>query len=182
MPISIDVKFDVQAALRRNKGRERAVRQAAVRALNRTAQQVQTASVKAIARETGLKQKDVRVAMRRLRAKPSNLVATVIATGKAVNLIRFTRQTRRAARRAGGVIANAWGRKRLYRGTFIGNAGRTVFARTSKARLPIEPKYGPSVPRELAREYVAKFVRQTIRTSWPINFQSDLKYYLGRVK
>lgn len=180
--MQINVKADVQQALRELSHAKAQVRQAAARALNRTAEQVQSAAVKEIARETGLKQKDVRVAMSRRRAKASNLVAVVIATGRAVNLIRFTKQTREQARRAGGVIANAWGKSRLYPGTFIANLGRTVFVRRGKERLPIRAVHGPSIPREMAREKVAKHLETVIKTRWPINFAADLKFYLGKIK
>lgn len=180
--IQVDVKFDVQRALANNRDRQRAVRQAAARALNRTAQQVQSAAIKAIAKETGLKQKDVRPALRRVNAKASDLLALVIATGTALNLIRFTRQTRAQARRAGGVIANAWGRRKLYRGTFIGNLGRTVFVRETAARLPIHAVSGPSIPGEFARAAVAKQMQSVAHERWPINLDSDLRYYLERAR
>lgn len=180
MTLQINVKADVQRALRQLGNERAAVIKAAARALTRTADQVRGAAVKEIARETGLKQKDVRVALKRVRAKPTNLIAAVIATGRAVNLIRFTRQTRAQAQRAGGVIANAWGKKRLYRSTFIGNVGRTVFRRTGAGRLPITAVHGPSIPREMAREKVSKFLRQVVRTRWPINFAADLRFFLRK--
>ncbi len=179
--VQISVKADIAAAKRQVAYWQReAIPKAAAHALNRTAQQVQSAAVKEIARETGLKQKDVREAMSRARATWGRLVAAVIATGRAVNLIRFTRQTRAGARKAGGVSANAWGRRRLYRGTFIANQGRTVFVRESDARLPIKPVHGPSVPREMVREKVSRLLRTVIDTNWPKNFRDDLRYYLNR--
>lgn len=177
----IDVKADIKAALRElNRVQREQVPKAAARALNTTASQVQSAAVKELAAETGLKQKDVREVLRRTRATWTNLVAAVIATGRAVNLIRFTRQTRDAARKGPGVRANAWGKPRVYRGTFIGNQGRTVFVRQGEGRLPIKPVHGPSIPREMAREKVKKHLEQTIKTRWPINFARELKYYLSR--
>lgn len=176
--MQISIKADVKRALADLRNDRAAVEKAAARALNRTAQQVMSAAVKEIARETGLKQKDVREALRRVNAKARNLYAAVIAVGHAVNLIRFTKQTRDQARRAGGVIANAWGKRKLYAGTFIGNKGRTVFVRKGKARLPIRSVHGPSIPREMAREKVRKHIEQVIRARWPINFNADLRYYL----
>ena len=179
--LRVDVKADIKAALRElNRVQREQVPKAAARALNTTATQAQGAAVKELAAETGLKQKDVRAAMHRTRATWRNLVAAVVATGRAVNLIRFTRQTRDAARKGAGVRANAWGKSRVYRGTFIGNQGRTVFVREGEARLPIKAVHGPSIPREMAREKVLKHLDQTIRTRWPINFARELKYYLSR--
>jgi hypothetical protein len=183
MTLRVNIKHDVNRALRALGNDRVAVKKAAARALTRTADQVRSAAVKEIARETGIKQKDVRVALKRVRAKPTNLISAVIAIGRAVNLIRFTRQTRRQARKAGGVVANAWGVRRLYRGAFIGNAGRTVFTRAPGAsRLPIRAKHGPSIPREMAREKVAKHLERVIRTRWPINFEADMRFYLSRSK
>jgi hypothetical protein len=182
MTLRVNVKHDVNRALRALGNDRAAVKKAAARALTRTADQVRSAAVKEIARETGLKQKDVRVALSRVRATVGKLLAAVVAVGRAVNLIRFTRQTREQARRAGGVVANAWGRRRLYRGTFIGNQGRTVFRRVGESRLPITVVHGPSIPREMARENVAKQLARVIRTRWPINFEADMRFYLSRSK
>lgn len=176
--MQISVKADVQQARAELRFFRQQVTQAAARALNRTAQEVQSAAVKEIAAETGLKQKDVREALKRTRANAQALIATVEATGRAVNLIRFTNQTRSAARKSGGVRANAWGTMRIYRGTFIGNQGRTVFVRVGKGRLPIRAVHGPSIPREMAREKVSKQLILVIEGRWPINFESDLRFYL----
>lgn len=179
--MEISVKADVQAALREvSRWQREAVPKAAAHALNTTARQVQSAAVKELARETGLKQKDIRVALSRVRATWTRLQSEVIATGRAVNLIRFTRQSRAQARKAGGVRANAWGVSRLYRGTFIGNLGRTVFKRAGKGRMPIRAVHGPSIPREMAREKVSRILRTVAETNWAENFARDLRYYLNR--
>lgn len=174
--MQISVKHDVQSALRSLSDLQRnAVPRAAARALNRTADQVQSAAVKEIAAETGLLQKDVRAVLTRIRATWDKLTAVVISSGRAANLIRFgARQTR------AGVSANAWGKRKVYPHTFIANQGRTVFVRRGAARLPIRPVFGPSIPREMAREKVAALLKRTAAERWPINFKSELDFYTGK--
>jgi hypothetical protein len=180
--IQVSVKADVEQArlglvdLQRNQ-----VPRAAARALNRTRDNVQTVVVREVAKETGLKQKDVREALSRTNATAGRLLSVLAAVGRAVNLIRFTNQNRTQARRSGGVVANAWSKRRLYRGTFIGNQGRTVFVRVGPARLPIKAVHGPSIPREIERDTIRPIVERTIRERWPINFAADLKFFLGKL-
>lgn len=193
MAVSIDIRADIKAVERQlSKAQRQVVPRAAAHALNTTARQVQSAAVKQIARETGIKQKDVRVALSRLKASWRTLTASVVASGRALNLIRFVtpaKQKSGAFRKQAGVIANAWGKKRVYPGTFIGNKGRTVFRRAKGAgpsgrvkRLPILPVWGPSIPRTMATKEVEQQLETTARTRWPVNFRQDLKFYLSRTK
>lgn len=160
-----------------SEAQRKAVPQAAARALNRTAQQASTAAVRTLAKETGLKQKDVREKVARIRAARNKLEAVIIATGRAFNLIRFkAKQTKK------GVKASAWGRRKLYKGTFIANKGRTVFKRVGKNRKDIKPVHGPRIPREFVQQTNMKAMKDVASKRWPINFSADLKYYLSKIK
>lgn len=186
MSFDLSVKMDVKRLTKHLRGVQReAIPRATARALNTTARQVQSQAVKALSKKTGLKQKDIRVAMSRKKASWRNLLSAVIATGRAVNLIRFVTPAKRHSRaflKRDGVIAKAWGKKKLYKGTFIGNRGRTVFARKGKERLPIKAIHGPSIPREMARPVIDRLLKKTIRKKFPINFERDMKFYLSRIK
>lgn len=176
--MKIDIKADVAAARRRLSDTQRRILPAATnRALNRTGDHANTLTVRELAGITGLKQKDVRAAMQRVRANFSNLTYRLAAIGRALNLIRFgARQTKK------GVTASAWGKRKLYKGTFIANQGRTVFVRESKARLPIKAVHGPSLPREFARaEFMAK-LKEAVTVKWRAEFAAQLNYYLNKGK
>ena len=130
-------------------------------------------------RETGIKpQKVVKARTRVFKSSPRTLRATVeVMETRAPNLIRF-----KATQNKKGVAASAWGKRKTYRGAFIGNSGRTVFARTSKTRLPIKPLYGPSVSNEMKRPYAQAIARKTIKERFPINFNQALKFNLSKLR
>jgi len=176
--LKIDIKGDVSAARRRLAYlKNEAVNKAATRALNRTGDHANTLTVRDLARVTGLKQKDVRAALSRLRANFSNLTYRLRAIGRALNLIRFgARQTKK------GVSAAAWGVRKIYRGTFIANQGRTVFVREGQERLPIRPVHGPSLPREFGRAEFLANLRAAVNAKWKTEFAAQLKYYLSKGK
>lgn len=176
--MQLNIKADVAAARRRLSDIQRRVLPAATnRALNRTGDHANTITVRDLAQVTGLKQKDVRAVMTRTRSNFGNLTYRLAAIGRALNLIRFgARQTKK------GVSASAWGQRKIYRGTFIANQGRTVFVRESAKRLPIRPVHGPSLPREFARaEFMAR-LKAAVATKWRSEFAAQLNYYLNKGK
>lgn len=176
--MQVDIKADIAAARRRLSDAQRRIIPAATnRALNRTGDHANTLTVRELSGITGLKQKDVRAAMQRTRSNFGNLTYRLAAIGRALNLIRFSaRQTQK------GVTATAWGKRKLYKGTFIANQGRTVFVRESKARLPIKAVHGPSLPREFARvEFMAK-LKESVTVKWRAEFSAQLNYYLNKGK
>ncbi len=153
------------------------VEKAATRSLNRTNDQVATIARRLIAKDMGVSIKTVRAGMSKVKARRSLLTATTIAKDKPLNLIRFkSRQTKR------GVSASAWGRRKVYKGTFIGNQGRTVFRRTSKLRLPIKPVWGPSIPAVMLQDAIVKAMAEHARNQWQKNFARDMQFYLDRTR
>lgn len=180
--MKIDVRADLAAARRQlYSWQHSAIPKAAASALNRVANHANSLAVRDLAKVTGLKQKDVRAAMSRTRATWANLQARIATIGRALNLIRFAaRQTKK------GVTASAWGKRRLYRGTFIANAGRTVFKRATvggkrAGRLPIAPVHGPSLPREFGRKAFLDKLEQAATLKWREEFARQLRYYLGKL-
>lgn len=175
--LNISVKADIDSAKAQLLYLQNTtVGQAAAHALNRTAQQVRSAAVKEVAQRTGVKQKDVRRVLDiTVRATPARLTAVVQATGRTWNLIRLG-----ARQVAKGVSYSAWGKRQLAAGAFLANKGRTVFRRVGKIRLPIEPLYGPSIPRSMASKAVEDAMRSIIGDRWPINFAADLRYFLRK--
>jgi len=150
---------------------------ATVTALNKVRKEAATAAVKVLAKEVGLPQKSIRESILETFASMQNPVASVKVVGKALNLIRFNaKQVKK------GVSAKAWGKTRTYKGAFIANSGRTVFARTSKRRLPIKPLHGPSIPKEFIRGAANKALADKVRDRFPILFSRAVGFKLSRLK
>ncbi len=176
--MKIDIKADVAAARRQLYSWQHSViPKATAAALNRTGDHANTLTVRDLSDISGLKQKDVRAAMRRVRAKWGNLEYRLAALGRALNLIRFgARQTKK------GVSASAWGKRKIYKSTFIANQGRTVFVREGKARLPIRAVHGPSLPREFGRAQFMNNLKAAVTLKWRTEFAHQLAYYLSKGK
>lgn len=145
---------------------------AAQAALNRTATTMRGTAVKSVAKQIGLKQKAVKGAIKLFKSTRLKLVATIQAIGRPLNLIRFAgpAETRAKARVRGGVRAKAAGRFKTFRGTFIGNAGRTVFRRLSKLRSHITGFTGGSIPATMAEEATKDAIQKKFAQRWPVEF------------
>ena len=160
-----------------------AIPKATVQALNRTATGVRTDGVKAVAKETGYKQKDVRNTITIWKATRQKLFAEVNAKqGKAKNLIHFVSPSQRKAgyfnkskslKRGGtkykakGIKAKAWGQRKTYDGTFIGKGKNSntplVFTRTSKKRTPLKSVLGPSIRNTFDSRHVQNMLKHESR-------------------
>ena len=149
--------------------RRQALPKAAQAALNRAAGSAYSASVKAMARETGMKQKDIRAGVKLRKARMGNLTAAIEGRGRPLNLIRFAAKQLKKS-----VKAKPWGKTRTYRQrVFIANQGRTVFIR-DKETGKIRGMYGASIARELVRETVSDWVDERFHERWPIEIERAL--------
>lgn len=145
------------------------VQRAASQAINRTIRSVNSAAIKEESAETGIKQKEIREAHRLYLANRNKLQAAIDAyRARAKNLINFVRPSQRKPNywnrrdrkgryKYAGVKAKAWGRMKLYRGTFIqrvrSNGKLLVLKRKSSAGPrggTTEGVYGPSPRRVFA--------------------------------
>jgi hypothetical protein len=140
-------------------------------AMNRTGRQMESAGVKLVAKKMGVRQSSVRRRIIRTLARKATPTFRLDAYGSKVNIASFagTRQVKRGrviekftytqigkrrtvtARGRGGVSSSAFGKRRIYPGTFLNKAGTTAFKRVGKARLPIRPIWGPGIRREFER-------------------------------
>lgn len=175
--INFSVQGDVNQILSHLKGLEDVGKRAAATAINRIAVSAQSVALKAISQETGLTQRSVREKMKLRRAMPDRLLAEIVAESFAPNLIRFGARQVKA-----GVSANAWRKRKTYKGAFIGNQGRTVFTRMGKARLPIKALHGPSVRKTFMRQHVQAALDRVVAERWPTEIQHQLAFYMSRVR
>lgn len=182
MKISIQTNFpDVQRRLdlvRRDIG-EKAV----ARALNRTVERARTAMSKQIRSEFNVDARYVRerLAIKRASFKGGafSLSATLEASGRgrAANVIRF------AARKSDtGVTVKILkrGPRKNIRGAYIGNKGRTVFARVGKDRLPIKSVQTVDVPQMFNTRRVNAAVIAAINARFPAIFQRELAFAIAQ--
>ena len=153
--------------------------------LNKTVGSVRSTAVKAMAKETALKQKDVRGNIKMRRAgKHRQGRAMLEARGRPLNLIRFMTQSQIRSwmnSRRRPLRAKPWGKKRVYRRhVFIGNLGRTVFLRQGPGRRDIRGMWGPSIARELIRKAVLAAIDKRFDERWPIEIDRALNNELRK--
>ena len=148
---------------------------AARRAVDDTAKNAEVAARQRISKHLGLPAATVRSKMQRLKANKFKLTAYVIGRGRPLNLINF-----KAKQMKQGVKASAWGKRKLYKKTFIANKGRTVFVREGRSRLPIKPVFVESIPKAFMNERIMPVVKLKVREQWPKNFKRHFNFYLRR--
>lgn len=182
MALSISVKHDIKELQKKlDRTQRRQIPKVVSAALNKTRANVVTAVKKDVAAHTGVIQKDIKAALSEDKATPLRLRTSIIAKKRTFNLIRFV--SGRQAKAATGLKAKAFGSKaRIFRGTFIGNKGRTAFVRKNQAdpRSKIRAAHGPSIPRAMVSDKVSKNTRQTIAKRFPINFASQIKRFFPK--
>ncbi len=108
--------------------------------VRKAGQQITMAVRRKLVEETGLPSRQIAAAV---RAMPAGTTFTIEATGG------FTRVGFGARQTAMGVAHSAWGRRQVARGAFV--QGGMAYKRLGKARYPIKPLFGPSIPREMER-------------------------------
>ena len=126
--------------------------------LNRAGQRLRTQVKRSIQEWTGIRrQKEMLKRMHLVRASAGNMRAGVIVYGRH---FRITKADFGAAwqRSWPGGRHSAWSRRQTATGSFMAFAGRgsdygggLLFTRTSKARKPIKPLWGPNPVREMQR-------------------------------
>lgn len=160
---------------------ERDAHKALARAVNRVTKTVEGRVVRAIAKQSSIKTSTIRRALQTQQVKPGSsqaLEGKIIATGRPIPLDEFG-----AKQFSFGVRARVWGRVQRFPGTFIfagtyrsgkpvGNGH--VFHRVSKASLPIEEMFGPSVPEEMIRDESARTFMSTVQTMLPVRVAHEI--------
>lgn len=89
--------------------------------------------------------------------------------------VRLAQQLRFQIKRSGG--------KKMLKGAFIGNKGRTIFIRTGDQRLPIKPIHTVAVPSMFNSKAINNIVRSVMLKRFETNFNRELRSVLkGYVK
>jgi len=156
------------------------VQKAMVTALNKVGAEDVTQAKRELKDATGLKAGTVAKKMTKDKARRNDETYTIRIKSRYLNLIEFNaRQTKR------GVSAKAWGKRKNYRGAFIGrgqNSGKELVFKKVRDSKRIKAVYGASLPREFVRQDMEKIFNKKIKTRFPILFKRALDFHLMKAK
>ena len=157
------------------------VQKAMVTALNKVGAEVFTQAKKELAGATGLKQNVVVKGLKKDKARRGDEEYSIFIKSRYKNVIEFgARQTKK------GVTAKVWGKRRIYRGAFIGsgrNSGKQlVFKKRSDNPKKIRALHGASLPREFHRQDMESIFKKKIKTRFPILFKRALDFHLMKAR
>lgn len=176
--MEVKVKSNMKEALR-NLGnvQKKYVQKALVTALNKVGAEVVTQAKKELAGATGLKQNVVAKKIKKEKAKKGEETYSIHIKSRYLNAIEFgAKKTKK------GVSANIWGKRKIYRGAFIGsgrNSGKQlVFKKSKRNPKRIEALHGASLPREFERQDMAKIFNKKIKTRFPILFKRAVEFQM----
>jgi hypothetical protein len=183
MQISIKTNFpDVQRRI--DTLRAEIVQQATVRAVNGTLAQAKTRMSRAIRAEFNIKAEKVNASLRIERASYRGGVYRIegklespTKRGRSINVINF--EARKTGQGVSVKILRKGGRK-VIKGAFIGNDGRTVFKRVDKARLPIVAVQTIDVQQMFTTKRINELVVRMINEKFPEIFDREVRYYTER--
>jgi Prophage minor tail protein Z (GPZ) len=154
------------------------------RTVNRTVEQARTAMQRQITSEFNLKAGYVRerLSIKRARFVRGRLELDAELIGgngikRAANVIAFGA---RPGQRGVSVLIKKKGGRKEIGGSFIANKGRTVFRRTGKTRLPIEPVQTIDVGQMFNAKRINSVVVSLIRDRLPVVFEREAQYALAR--
>lgn len=161
---------------------KRRAKPAIARALNRSANSAKTIMVREIAKDLGIKQKNVKESVVVRNAAPDHLTATFYASARRIPLMDFRAKGPNPSRGKGrGVTARLPGGVGRYPNAFIATMGSGhsgVFRRMRQSRLPIQELHGPSIARVFNKHVntgLARAREQLIK-----NLRSELAYAASR--
>lgn len=180
---------------------------AAVAAINKTAAKANTEVNRAIRDEFAVDAGMVRnsISVRRASAKSPTSIQAVLdifgspnKRGRSLNMIHFLAAVKFAGRAArlrgakvkagqlktlaqqiGFVIKRGGGLKEIS-GAFLGNKGRTIFVRTGKGRLPIEPLQVIGISQMFTTERVRRRVMDRIERELVVETERAVKMVMER--
>jgi len=208
--VKIEVDFDMSEVVSWVNAMSGIADKAKASALNKVAEQAKTMMGREIVKEFNVTSGYVRDRMRVNRATVHGrkflmeAVLTVTRSGRSANLIRFAEKSISMAQarkriaggeggthklRGGGQVSKALelrfkikrvGDKKLVKGAFVGNHGRTVFIREGSGRLPIKALQTIDVAQMFNTKRVSVKVVAFIRAKLPEVLEREMKYYMSK--
>ena len=152
------------------------VQKAMVTALNKVGAEVVTQAKRALKDATGLKAGVVAKKIKKDKARRGDEEYSIFIKSRYLNVIEFNaRQTKK------GVSAKAWGKRKNYRGAFIGrgqNSGKELVFKKVRDPKRIKAVHGASLPREFVRQDMEKIFNKKIKTRFPILFKRAIEFQM----
>lgn len=157
-----------------------------MRTVNRTIELARTAMSREIRTEFNLTASYVRerllIRKATLKAGRYSVEAQLTASGKfrgrrSANVIAFAAKQ---AKEGVSVKIKKTGGRKVIKGAFIANKGRTVFVRTGAKRLPIEPVQTVDVPQMFNTRKINAAVLRVIDQRLPQVFEREARFALQR--
>lgn len=178
--MKLQVTTNIWDVIKEQEAAAREARPAVARALNRMIDQVKVRGARYV-RDAGYKLKigDIKAAIRIRPASTGRLRADAVASGRPIPLVKYNaRQT------ADGVSVDVLNGRKVIAHAFIAktsNGTPQVFMRAPGAKhkkvvkngrvrwsaLPIDKKYGPSIPDALASKAVEQAIKELIEQRFP---------------
>ena len=157
------------------------VQKAMVTALNKVGAEVVTQAKRELKDATGLKAGTVGKKIAKDKARRGDETYTINIKSRYKNVIEFgARQTKK------GVSAKVWGKRRVYKGAFIGsgkNSGKQlVFGKTRGNPKKLKALHGPSLPREFHRQDMESLFNKKIKIRFPILFKRAAEFHMLKTK
>jgi hypothetical protein len=192
MTFTISVKHDLKKFRKQMTVLEKqACLPATIRTLNRTAESAKVAGSRYVASQLGSKQAGVKRRIETIRATQKRLWATLVAKGRPLQLIEFVVGSKQPTQQKGGkrgfVKTKVFGRQKTYYKAFIaprrsGDSNTTMYIRKGKERKPIKLMYGPGIESIFKSDEAQRIMEDKVRERFPIEFASNLAYYIERLK
>ena len=165
--------------------REDIAKKATVRAINRTAEQGKTEMSRRIRQEFNVTTAKVRekLFLKKAIAGGRLTIQAVLESRdprgrrRSINVINFA--GRQVAKGVSVKVKKGGGRK-VIRNAFVGNKGRTVFARQGKQRLPISPVQAIDIQQMFNTRRIKNAVIAKIKEVFPRVFQREVAFYTQR--
>jgi hypothetical protein len=202
--IKIEVK-GMEQVQRKLAGIQRGMRVKVLQpAINKVADKARAEINRAIPQEYNVKAGEVRNAIDVRKARSGNLEAVISVfgsksrRGRSMNMIHFLAAVQAVGqaikvrgakgkksdlaalqKQLGFLIKKGGGLKKI-EGAFIGNKGRTIFRRTGKARLPIEPLQVIGFSQMFSSRRISQRVMQKIAQDMPVEIDRALKMLMER--
>ncbi len=157
------------------------VQKAMVTALNKVGAEVFTQAKRELRDATGLKAGVVAKKIQKDKARRNDNTYSIFIKSRYKNVIEFgARQTKK------GVTAKVWGKRRIYRGAFIGsgrNSGKQlVFKKRTDNPKKIRALHGASLPREFYRQDMEKIFNKKIKNRFPILFKRAVEFHMLKAR
>lgn len=194
--ISIEHEFD-HLFKDLNSIEKQALPKALRQAQNKVLSSVRVHAQRTISKETGIKQRSVKDKLVERPATQARKVAELDAKpGKAYNLIasvtpsqrkpgyfnqRMKSGKRKGQYRAKGVVARAWGKRKVYRGSFIVDTRKGPLV-MKRGLSKLEPLAGPSVRHTFIKKEFISSMRAKVRERLPLELERSLRREAGKIR